>query len=263
MRRNCGTLRRARPLLGTLVDIRIYGAGPDAPRALERAFAAVERVHRAMSAQESTSDIARLRSGRWCALDPWTRRVLHRAEEIRLVTGGLFDPAACHCALDGIAKGFAVDRAVECLRDAGIEAGVVNAGGDLRVFGPAFEEVYVRPPQRPAELLSLGSVREAAVATSGCVGLVDPRSAAAGYRRSFENWAASLGYAYETSVVAVQPNAYGMQHPRTDFVWYIATEQRPPTRYRFIRPYGGAYFHWTDQGYDSFKYGNYYNQSRA
>jgi thiamine biosynthesis lipoprotein len=182
MRRNCGTLRRARPLLGTLVDIRIDGAGPDAPHALERAFAAIERVHRAMSAQESTSDIARLRSGRWCALDPWTRRVLHRAEEIRLVTGGLFDPAACHYALDGIAKGFAVDRAVECLRDAGIAAGVVNAGGDLRVFGSVFEELYVRPPHRPAELLSLGSVREAAVATSGCAGLVDPRSAAGGSR---------------------------------------------------------------------------------
>src|SRR5882672_11890295 len=134
MRRNCGTLRRARPLLGTLVDIRIYGAGPDAPRALERAFAAVERVHRAMSAQESTSDIARLRGGRWYALDPWTRWVVDRAEEVRIGTDGLFDCAACGYALDGIAKGFAVDRAVDALQSAGMRAGVVNAGGDLRVF---------------------------------------------------------------------------------------------------------------------------------
>lgn len=89
------------------------------------------------------------------------------------------------------------------------------------------------------------------------------RSSAASYRRSFENWAASLGYAYETAVIPVQPNVNGMRHPSTSFIWYIAYEDRPPTRYRFIRPYGGSYFHWTDQGYDSFKYGNYYNQSRS
>src|SRR5437016_11032821 len=122
MRPSSSTVRRARPLLGTLVDIRIDGTKPDALRAVERAFAAIERVHRAMSAQESTSDIARLRSGHTFALDPWTRRVRERAEEIRLATDGLFDCAACGYALDGIAKGFAVDRAVETLRSAGIRS---------------------------------------------------------------------------------------------------------------------------------------------
>jgi len=177
MRPSSSTVRRARPLLGTLVDIRIDGTAPDALRALGRAFAALERVHRAMSAQESTSDIARLRSGHRCALDPWTRRVLDRADEIRLATDGLFDCAACDYALDGIAKGFAVDRAVECLQDAGIGAGVVNAGGDLRVFGDDLEEIHVRLPQRPAQLLRVGQLRNAAIATSGCAGLVDPISA--------------------------------------------------------------------------------------
>jgi thiamine biosynthesis lipoprotein len=177
MRPISSTVRRARPLLGTLVDIRIVG---EAPRALERAFAAIERVHRAMSAQESTSDIARLRSGHWRALDPWTRRVLDRSEEIRLATDGLFDPAVCGHALDGIAKGFAVDRAVECLRDAGVAAGVVNAGGDLRMFGDAFEAVHVRPPRTPAQLLPIGRLRNSAVATSSCAGLADPRAPAGG-----------------------------------------------------------------------------------
>src|SRR5262245_60276038 len=37
--------------------------------------------------------------------------------------------------LGGIAKGFAVDRAVEVLRRFNIVGGVVNAGGDLAVFG--------------------------------------------------------------------------------------------------------------------------------
>ncbi|HET7364088.1 MAG TPA: FAD:protein FMN transferase [Burkholderiales bacterium] len=176
MRASCASARRARALLGTLVEIRVP-ASAQAERAVQRAFAAIERVHRAMSAQESTSDIARLRSGRRSALDPWTRRVLDRAEEIRLATAGLFDCAACGHALDGIAKGFAVDRAVDALQSAGVRTGVVNAGGDLRVFGEAFEEVYVRPPQLPDRLLHIGRLRDAAVATSATTLLVDPRSA--------------------------------------------------------------------------------------
>lgn len=143
--------------------------------AIGHAFAAIERVHRAMSAQESTSDIARLRRGHRSALDPWTRRVLERAEEIRLATDGLFDCAACGYALDGIAKGFAVDRAVEALQLAGMRAGVVNAGGDLRMFGEAYEDVYVRPAGRPDELRHIGRIQNAAVATSAAVLLVDPR----------------------------------------------------------------------------------------
>ncbi|MBV9189425.1 MAG: FAD:protein FMN transferase, partial [Betaproteobacteria bacterium] len=124
MRASSAIVKRARPLLGTLVEISVQGRG--ANEAIDCAFAAVERVHHAMSRQESTSDIARLRAGHRAALDPWTRRVLDRAEEIRLATDGLFDCESCDYSLDGIAKGFAVDRAVDGLRDAGITAGVVN-----------------------------------------------------------------------------------------------------------------------------------------
>ncbi len=37
--------------------------------------------------------------------------------------------------LGGIAKGFAIDRAVEALQAEGVEAGIVEVGGDLRCFG--------------------------------------------------------------------------------------------------------------------------------
>jgi FAD:protein FMN transferase len=170
MKTTCDSARRARPLLGTLVEIRVHGRGAEA--AIERAFRDVERVHHAMSAQESTSDIARLRSGQRTALDPWTRRVLERAEEVRLASDGLFDCAACDYSLDGIAKGFAVDRAVDCLRDAGMAAGVVNAGGDLRFFGEAWEPLHVRSGTK---LVYIGEVRDSAVATSANAGLVHPR----------------------------------------------------------------------------------------
>ena len=170
-------IKRARPLLGTLVEIRASGAHAEV--ALERAFRAIERVHRAMSAQESTSDIARLRTGRHAGLHPWTRRVLERAEEVRLATDGLFDCGACAFALDGIAKGFAVDRAVEELQAAGVRAGAVNAGGDLRLFGDEMQDVYVRPPHVEQRLVHIGKTAAAAVATSGSALLIDPRGGAA------------------------------------------------------------------------------------
>lgn len=66
--------------------------------------------------------------------------------------------------LDGIAKGFAVDRAIRILRTRGVAAGWVNAGGDLRVFGDMALPVQRREPDE--RLTSLGWLREAAVATS-------------------------------------------------------------------------------------------------
>ena len=170
MKASCATARRARPLLGTLVEISAQGRGAGA--AIDHAFHAIERVHQAMSQQESKSDIARLRSGHRAALDPWTRRVLDRAEEIRLASEGLFDCVFCDYSLDGIAKGFAVDRAVECLREAGMTAGAVNAGGDLRVFGEEWQPLHIRCR---AQLLYIGEIRDAAVATSASAGLVHPR----------------------------------------------------------------------------------------
>ena len=176
----CVTVKRARPLLGTLVEISARGDGADV--AIGRAFAAVERVHRAMSQQESTSDIARLRSGRRAGLDPWTRRVLERAEELRLLTDGLFDCVYCDYSLDGIAKGFAVDRAIDCLRESGIASGTVNAGGDLRVFGAENRPLHIRSASMPAQLAFVGNIRDTAVATSASAGVAHPLGGVCGSR---------------------------------------------------------------------------------
>jgi len=69
--------------------------------------------------------------------------------------------------LGGIAKGFAVDRAVEALKNNGVKTGVVNAGGDLRAFGPASRFVYLRRPANPTCFAGAVRVRERAMATSG------------------------------------------------------------------------------------------------
>jgi thiamine biosynthesis lipoprotein len=68
--------------------------------------------------------------------------------------------------LGGIAKGFAVDLAVNILQSAAVPAGLVNAGGDLRVFGNEAQDIHVRNPTSPSMVINLGNMREGAIATS-------------------------------------------------------------------------------------------------
>lgn len=66
--------------------------------------------------------------------------------------------------LDGIAKGYAVDRAVRALRACGVAQGVVNAGGDLRAFGAAAVPLALRDGR--GRVRAVGQVANAAVASS-------------------------------------------------------------------------------------------------
>lgn len=66
--------------------------------------------------------------------------------------------------LGGIAKGYAVDCAVEALRAAGAPGGIVNAGGDLRVFGPASHIVHIRGGS--GEIATQIQLQDCAIASS-------------------------------------------------------------------------------------------------
>jgi FAD:protein FMN transferase len=68
--------------------------------------------------------------------------------------------------LGGIAKGFAVDRAVDALKRNGLTSGIVNAGGDIRVFGLTAQQVYLRNPRSPSCFSGMLRVRNRALATS-------------------------------------------------------------------------------------------------
>jgi len=182
-------LRRARPLLGTIVEMRVEGlAQPSALAAIEAAFAEVADVHRLMSFHEAGSELSRLnREAAHTAVevDARTFEVLQTALSIAAASDGRFDPCVAarlvewnflpaprHAGapdpaadwrdieltapsrvrflrplwidLGGIAKGYAVDRALAILRAAGARSGSVNAGGDLRRFGPHRENVQLR-----------------------------------------------------------------------------------------------------------------------
>jgi thiamine biosynthesis lipoprotein len=73
--------------------------------------------------------------------------------------------------LGGIAKGFAVDRAIATLRAAGIRNAVVNAGGDLYAMGRSERgnrwRVGIRSAADPSRIEGQLELEDEAVATSG------------------------------------------------------------------------------------------------
>jgi FAD:protein FMN transferase len=88
--------------------------------------------------------------------------------DIILLPGGLVRFARpLSIDLGGIAKGFAVDCAVEALRAEGVEAGTVNAGGDLRAFGDEAQQIHLRDPASPGRAAGVVSLQNRALATSG------------------------------------------------------------------------------------------------
>jgi len=88
-------------------------------------------------------------------------------EDIAFITPELISSSKPLCLdLGGIAKGFAVDRAVEVLLLNGVKSGCVNAGGDLRAFGSSSRPVHIRNPTSPSELIEIGNIQNGAIATS-------------------------------------------------------------------------------------------------
>lgn len=140
-------------------------------------------------------------------VDAWTAQILTIAQDIHAHSGGLFNCGVGHrliasgllpntlnihqhdfggiedlyfidqetvsslrplCLdLGGIAKGFAVDVAINALLKEGIDSGLVNAGGDLRVIGDLPQTIYLRNPQAPSQLFEIGTLSNGAIATSG------------------------------------------------------------------------------------------------
>ena len=71
----------------------------------------------------------------------------------------------------GIGKEYAVDRAAAICREHGIEHGLVDLGGDIKIIGPHADgrpwSVGLRHPRKPGALLATINVYAGAVASSG------------------------------------------------------------------------------------------------
>lgn len=183
-------LRRCRPLLGTYVEIAADCAG--AIEAGFAAMELVHELMSAHRADSDVGQINRRAHFVPVEVHAWTAMVIERALFWAKASAGAFDPVRAGKAaieqgmlplhagqplpeadnwtglqlegrtvrllkpgcidLGGIAKGFAVDRAVCAMRASGIAWGLVNAGGDLSVFGPEAWRIEVVHPitRRPA-----------------------------------------------------------------------------------------------------------------
>ena len=89
----------------------------------------------------------------------WRDVLLQRGQRVRFARPLALD-------LGGIAKGFAVDAAIASLRASKVTSASVNAGGDLRIFGPDESRVHLRHPVSAQPLANPISLRNAALATS-------------------------------------------------------------------------------------------------
>lgn len=84
----------------------------------------------------------------------------------RIVTS---NPAVAY-DLGGFAKGLAIDRVIERLRESGVEHAIINAGGDLRAIGQRGERPWrigIRHPRKTGILASIEITGDDSIFTSG------------------------------------------------------------------------------------------------
>jgi len=71
----------------------------------------------------------------------------------------------------GVVKEYAVDRAASACRDAGIQHGLVNLGGDIKIIGPHYDgspwRIAIRHPRNPNGVLQTLLLHSGALASSG------------------------------------------------------------------------------------------------
>ena len=88
----------------------------------------------------------------------------------RATTSVRFSQPGVRIDLGGIAKGYAVDRAIAILQRSGIKHALVSAGGDSRIIGDRFGKpwiVGIRHPDRSDEVIARLPLVDTAISTSG------------------------------------------------------------------------------------------------
>ncbi len=181
-------VRHVEHVMGTVVSFSVVPGSQtdaDASRAIGSACAELHHADAIFSTWDPLSPMSRLRRG-GLAIDrvpPEVAEVLDLCRVAQAASGGWFDPWAAIGGVDptGLVKGWAVDRALAVLRDAGMTAAMVNGGGDMAVFGmpplddnhtvPADAEpgwrIGIRHPWRADALAAIITGVTAAIATSG------------------------------------------------------------------------------------------------
>ncbi|MDH6131476.1 thiamine biosynthesis lipoprotein [Kitasatospora sp. MAA4] len=171
-------------VMGTVVSLAV----PDTVKATvlgaaaDAAFGWLRHVDEVFSPFRPDSPISRIRDGRLplsavdgCPDGPEIREVLALCEELKQDSDGAFDawavgdpPGFDPC---GAVKGWATERAGELLTEHGLTRHTLNAGGDVRLRVGEEDRtpwrVGLTDPHRPGTVLTVLTVRDGAVATSG------------------------------------------------------------------------------------------------
>src|SRR3981081_3489168 len=96
MKSPCDEFRRARPLLGTIVEISARSSHEhNAEQAIDRAFAAISMVQQRMSFHDRESTLSRVNAeafARPIPVDEKTFQVLRMARDLYALSNGVFDP---------------------------------------------------------------------------------------------------------------------------------------------------------------------------
>ena len=83
----------------------------------------------------------------------------------------LFKKEGMNVTLDGIAKGYIIDKAIQVLKQEGIDNALVDVGGDIRTMGKSDGEKYwkiaLQNPRDDGEFISIINISDKAIATSG------------------------------------------------------------------------------------------------
>ena len=157
-------------VMGTAVSITVDPGSGDPDAAIADACAVLHAADETFSTFKAGSALSRHRRGELRAeeLPADMLEVLELSARAARLTGGFFDPWAMPGGFDptGLVKGWAAHRAARCLREGGVSAAMVNAGGDVACFGTAPWRIGVRDPGDPERLVCVADVSEA-IATSG------------------------------------------------------------------------------------------------
>lgn len=164
--------------MGTIASVQVLPRDlteSEVEEAIEAAFGRFELVDQMFSLWKPDSVLSRFRSGRLDLADAPCDlpAIMGLCRDAHTMTAGWFDPWAMPGGFDptGLVKGWAVEQALSALVARGVEAAVVNAGGDIACFGPPpcgdRWLIGIRHPWRADSLACILEV-ERCIATSGC-----------------------------------------------------------------------------------------------
>lgn len=195
----CGQPRlfkETRLAMDTFAEISCYSSGKETGlTAVKEAFKEIERIERLCSRFDEESELSKvnaLAGERGVVVSEELLELISRSIYYSEVSGGAFDITKksgysdivldrdrlsirfldkdIKIDLGGIAKGYAVDRAIEVLRLHAIEDALVNIGGNIFAVGSPPEkdawQIGIRDPEDRTRVMHRLSLRDKAISTS-------------------------------------------------------------------------------------------------